>query len=124
MTLIKETYRLQKPTGPRLPIVISVPHCGAEFPSEVRQDFLPKVVDFPDDTDWFVDQLYDYAPAMGITLLAARICRYVIDLNRDPDNLPLYDDGRVVTELVPTRTFLDQPVERFLSWVPRRFGST
>ena len=96
--------------GTPQPILLSVPHCGTDFPPEVREQFLTKHIDHPDDTDWFVQQLYDFAPAMGITMIHAHVSRYVIDLNRDPENKPLYDDGRVITELCPTKTFFDEPL--------------
>jgi N-formylglutamate deformylase len=59
-----------------------------------------------DDTDWFLDQLYDFAPAMGITVIKAVYSRWVIDLNRDPESVPLYGDGRLITGLCSTTNFL------------------
>lgn len=103
-------FRIIPAQGPAKPILISVPHAGTAFPPEVAEQLDPQHVQHPDDTDWFVDQLYDFAPALGITMLVANYSRYVIDLNRDPSDAPLYDDGRVITELVPTRTFLDEPL--------------
>lgn len=64
----------------------------------------------PDDTDWFVDRLYDFAPSLGMVMISATVSRWVIDLNRNPDNAPLYSDGRIVTELCPTTTFLAEPL--------------
>ncbi len=63
------------------------------------------MADRPDDADWFIEQLYDFAPSMGITLISANYCRWVIDLNRDPESKPLYNDGRVITGLVPVTDF-------------------
>jgi N-formylglutamate amidohydrolase len=82
------------------------------FPDELKEQFLPGHVKFPDDTDWFVDTLYDFAPALGITMVSARISRYVIDLNRNPEEKPLYADGRLITGLCPTTTFLGEPLYR------------
>ena len=38
----------------------------------------------PDDTDWFVHDLYNFAADLGITTIHAKYSRLVIDLNRDP----------------------------------------
>jgi N-formylglutamate deformylase len=64
----------------------------------------------PDDTDWFVHRLYDFAPAMGITIIHAVYSRWVIDLNRDPQSKPLYTDGRIITPLCPTTDFFGTPI--------------
>jgi N-formylglutamate deformylase len=99
---------LTKPN--QLPILISVPHCGMKFPDELKNEFDPSLISSPDDTDWFVDQLYDFAPAIGITVITAVYSRWVIDLNRDPESKPLYTDGRIITGLCPTTTFLGEPL--------------
>lgn len=107
-----EIFHIRQATGPEVPILLSVPHCGSVFPEELREQFRPEHVEYPDDTDWFVDGLYDFAPSMGITMMAARVSRYVIDLNRNPEEKPLYADGRLITGLCPTTTFLGEPLYR------------
>src|SRR6187431_2460409 len=94
----------------QVPILISVPHCGIDFPNELKDQYKPNLASSPDDTDWFVDQLYDFAPSMGITMITAVYSRWVIDLNRDPESKPLYSDGRIITGLCPTTTFLGEPL--------------
>jgi N-formylglutamate amidohydrolase len=103
-------FKIELPTGNEIPIVISVPHCGTAFPDEIKNEFDPNLISLPDDTDWFVDQLYDFAPAMGMTMISATYNRWVIDLNRDPDSKPLYTDGRIITGLCPTTNFLGKPL--------------
>lgn len=93
-----------------VPILVSVPHCGTLFPDEIKGDFVPELMHAPDDTDWFVHRLYDFAPAMGITMVTANYSRWVIDLNRDPQSKPLYSDGRIITALCPSTTFLGEPI--------------
>jgi len=100
---------LIRPTVARLPIIISVPHAGTEFPDAIRAELKPSVLP-PDDTDWFVNQLYDFATELGIPMLCARYSRWVIDLNRNPDSTPLYHDGRVLTGLCPATNFLGEPI--------------
>jgi len=96
--------------GKQVPIIVSVPHCGTAFPDELSDQYNQELIVAPDDTDWFVDKLYDFAPSMGITMIAATYSRWVIDLNRDPASKPLYTDGRIITALCPTTTFLGQPL--------------
>ena len=98
-------FNLIEPTSDPVPIVISSPHSGTKFPDEIAKTLKPAMRENPDDTDWFIDQLYDFAPAMGITMITANYNRWVIDLNRDPESKPLYTDGRVITGLVPTTNF-------------------
>jgi N-formylglutamate deformylase len=101
-------YTIKPSSTKEIPILISVPHCGTYFPDELKDQYKPEWIQAPDDTDWFVDKLYDFAPAMGITMITAHYSRWVIDLNRDPQSKPLYTDGRIITELCPTTTFLGE----------------
>jgi N-formylglutamate deformylase len=103
-------FNLISATASEIPIVVSVPHCGTTFPDEIKSQYKAELIGAPDDTDWFVDQLYDFAPAMGMTMITAVYSRWVIDLNRDRDSKPLYNDGRIITELCPTKTFLGEPL--------------
>src|ERR1043165_5759261 len=105
-----QPYKIVAPSSKQVPILISVPHCGTFFPEEIRQDYKADLIQAPDDTDWFVDQLYDFAPAMGMTMITAVNSRWVIDLNRDPESKPLYTDGRIITALCPSTTFLGEPI--------------
>jgi N-formylglutamate deformylase len=105
-------YKISDATSPQVPIVISIPHCGVAFPDELKDQYDPELIQAPDDTDWFVDQLYDFAPALGITMISAVYSRWVIDLNRDPQSKPLYTDGRIITGLCPTTDFLGTQLYR------------
>jgi len=95
---------------PKVPIILSVPHRGSVFPDEVKDQYKPSMIKSPNDTDWFVDKLYDFAPAMGITMISANYSRWLIDLNRDPNSKPLYSDGRIITGLCPATNFLGEPI--------------
>lgn len=103
-------FHVHHPEGYRVPVLVSIPHCGTNFPEELIHLYKPKLIEAPDDTDWFVNQLYDFAPQMGITLITAIHNRWVIDLNRDPENKPLYSDGRMITGLCPTTNFLGESI--------------
>ncbi|WKZ59651.1 MAG: N-formylglutamate amidohydrolase [Cyclobacteriaceae bacterium] len=100
-----QAFQVVSPTQDKVPLILSVPHCGTVFPDELKSHYKEELIQSPDDTDWFVHQLYDFAPAMGITLIHAVYSRWVIDLNRDPQSKPLYSDGRIITGLCPTTDF-------------------
>jgi len=92
------------------PLLISMPHCGTWLPPELRPRLTEAAQALP-DTDWHVDRLYDFAAGLGAGVLRATHSRYVIDLNRPPDDRPLYP-GASNTELVPTTLFDEGPVYR------------
>lgn len=102
-------YVLRPPTSTPVPIVLSCPHVGTEIPPDIAATMTPLARRTP-DTDWFVHDLYGFAPAMGITLVHARFSRYVVDLNRDPAGAKLYADGRAETGLVPVQSFAREPL--------------
>ena len=103
-------YHIVESNGSRLPIIISIPHCGTNFPAEIKNNYLEDKVEDIDDTDWFLQDLYNFAPSMGITIIHANFSRWVIDLNRDPESAPLYNDGRIITGLTTTTDFLGSPI--------------
>jgi N-formylglutamate deformylase len=94
----------------KLPVLVSVPHCGTHVPEAIRARLTGQAQALP-DTDWHVDRLYDFARAMGVHLLAATHSRYVADLNRAPDDASLYP-GRFTTGLCPLTDFNAVPLYR------------
>lgn len=104
------SFKLIKPNVEAVPILLSIPHCGVAFPEELKRQYKPELIAAPDDTDWFVHQLYDFAASMGITTIHSIYSRWVIDLNRDPESKPLYTDGRIITALCPATTFTGEPL--------------
>lgn len=104
----RSIFKIQPSKANPLPILISVPHCGTKLPQGLEPSFHSNVYEGIDDTDFFVDKLYNFAPDLGITVIQSEYSRYVIDLNRDPQNKALYNDGRVITELVPTKNFFGE----------------
>lgn len=98
-------YTLQRG---RLPLLISAPHHGTEFPPEVAGQLLPQALHSA-DSDHHVAQLYAAARDLGASLLVPRWSRYVVDLNRPADARPLYP-GQAETTLVPTRSFAGEPL--------------
>ncbi|MCB2000692.1 MAG: N-formylglutamate deformylase [Rhodoferax sp.] len=102
-----DIYTLRPGTGT---VLISVPHVGTGIPDTLAPRYLPRALQV-EDTDWHLEQLYAFAVDMGAGLIVPRHSRFVIDLNRAPDNAPMYA-GANNTELCPTRFFTGDPIYR------------
>ncbi len=92
--------------GSQVPLMINVPHAGTRVPEELTGNNAPWRR-LP-DTDWHVDKLVLPLADVGIGIQVAEYSRYVIDLNRPPDNAPLYPGAG--TGLVPLKTFSGDPL--------------
>jgi formiminoglutamase len=88
------------------PLLISIPHVGTDLPPEVESGLSDAARPLP-DTDWHLTRLYDFAGAMGASVLGARYSRFTIDLNRPPDDKPLY--ATATTGLYPDILFDGTP---------------
>lgn len=84
-------------------LLISLPHIGTEIPLGLQPAYEPRALAV-EDTDWHLDRLYNFLPELGASVLMPRTSRYVIDLNRPPDDAPMYP-GAANTELCPTHFF-------------------
>ena len=103
-------FDIIEPKAKKVPIIISVPHSGTDFPETVADDYLEAQKAVLDDTDWFVHDVYNFASDLGITMIKAKYSRWVIDLNRDPESKPLYQDGRIITGLCSFTDFVGKPI--------------
>jgi N-formylglutamate deformylase len=92
------------------PLLVSLPHAGTKIPTDLAPRLVERALAV-EDTDWHLDRLYASARALGASLIVARHSRYVIDLNRPPENSPMYA-GVNNTELAPTRFFTGEPLYR------------
>ena len=115
---MKQIFTITAAQNTAVPIIISVPHAGTEFPEQLDKQLNPRVRKYLDDTDWFVDRLYDFAPKLGITIIKANLSRWVVDLNRNPANAPLYNDGRLITSVTPTTDFFGNELYKSKDLVP------
>ena len=88
------------PSGAARPIVVEVPHAGIFIPTEVRPELTLDEAAIQRDADLYVDRLYRRATTLGATLLFTEISRFVIDLNRDPDEV---DRGSVPDHPAPRK---------------------
>ena len=90
------------------PLVVSMPHTGTYIPEWLAPRLSAAARPLP-DTDWHLERLYDFLDALGASALVATHSRYVVDLNRPPDNANLYP-GQDTTGIVPLDTFHREPV--------------
>ncbi len=82
-----DAFTLHLPRHRTTPVVFSSPHSGADYPqSFVSQSLLDRHA-IRSSEDAFVDHLFSAAPQYGAPLIAARIPRAYIDLNRAADEL-------------------------------------
>lgn len=78
---------LTPPQTTATPVLVEVPHSGLQVPPEVEPEIEATPLAVLRDSDIYVDQLYERAPEHGATLLVSRVSRYVVDLNRGPDEV-------------------------------------
>ena len=90
------------------PLLFSIPHAGTAVPDALFDRFSEPARALP-DTDWHVPLLYDFVKDLGPSVLQAKMSRYVIDLNRPPDDESLYP-GQATTGLCPDILFDGRPL--------------
>ena len=91
------------------PLLISMPHVGTLIPEDQRGRYQPRALQ-TEDTDWHLERLYgEIADRLGASLIVPRHSRFLIDLNRPPEDTPMYP-GAANTELCPTRFFTGEPL--------------
>jgi N-formylglutamate deformylase len=100
-----EPYRFRAGTTP---LLVSMPHTGTHVPDWLAPRLSAAARPLP-DTDWHLEQLYDFVNHLGASVLVATHSRYVVDLNRPPDNANLYP-GQDTTGIVPLDTFHREPI--------------
>ena len=98
-------YNLQQGS---VPLLVSMPHIGTHIPAELQAQYAPRALQV-EDTDWHLHPLYNFLEELGASVLTPTTSRYVIDLNRPPDDTPMYP-GAANTELCPTHFFTGEPL--------------
>jgi formiminoglutamase len=88
------------------PVLVSMPHVGTEIPACLQGRLSPACVPLG-DTDWHLPRLYDFVQEHGASLLIASYTRFAVDLNRPPDDAPLY--ASATTGLHPDILFDGRP---------------
>jgi N-formylglutamate deformylase len=94
----------------RTPLLVSVPHAGRALPDSLRPRLVERALAL-EDTDWYLDELYAFARDLGAGLLVPVHSRYLVDLNRPPENTPMYP-GTNNTGVVPLTFFTGDPLYR------------
>ena len=100
-----ELYKYRAGTAP---LLVSMPHTGTFIPEWLAPRLSPAARALP-DTDWHLERLYDFLGEIGASVLVATHSRYVVDLNRPPDNANLYP-GQDTTGIVPMDSFHCEPI--------------
>ena len=100
-----ELFRFRAGTSP---LLVSMPHTGTFVPEWLAPRLTPAARALP-DTDWHLERLYDFLGELDASVLVATHSRYVVDLNRPPDNANLYP-GQDTTGIVPLDTFHREPL--------------
>ena len=101
------TFTLYRGTAP---LLVSVPHAGTALPTDLRERLVPRAAEV-EDTDWHLERLYAFARDMGAGLVVPRYSRYLVDLNRPPEDTPMYP-GVNNTGLVPLNFFAGDALYR------------
>ncbi|MGH8122102.1 MAG: N-formylglutamate deformylase [Rudaea sp.] len=100
-----DIYTLHRGTAP---LFVSLPHDGTALPDDISARITPAARRVP-DTDWHVSRLYAFARELGASMIVPKYSRYVVDLNRSPDDVSLYP-GQNTTGLCPRVAFTGKPI--------------
>ncbi|HEY8011174.1 MAG TPA: N-formylglutamate deformylase [Rudaea sp.] len=100
-----DIYTLYRGTAP---LFVSLPHDGTAVPDDISPRLTPAACRVP-DTDWHVSRLYAFARELGASMIVPKYSRYVVDLNRSPDDVSLYP-GQNTTGLCPRVAFTGEPI--------------
>jgi N-formylglutamate deformylase len=73
-------YRIARPGGARVPLVLDSPHSGTRYPDDFGAAVSREALRASEDS--FVDELYSAGPDLGAVLIAAEFPRSYIDPNR------------------------------------------
>jgi len=85
-SIVQGAFTSRAATRPETPVVVSVPHAGVD--THGFEGALAPELDVRCDADLYVDRLYRLGePAAPPVHIAARLSRFVCDLNRDPDDV-------------------------------------
>jgi N-formylglutamate deformylase len=104
---VSDVFHLTQGTAP---LLFSFPHVGTALANDMETRLTDEARRL-DDTDWLVDQLYDFTASLGASTIVPVHSRLVVDLNRPPDDTSLYP-GAQGTGLIPMTLFDGEPLYR------------
>jgi N-formylglutamate amidohydrolase len=88
------SFTIERPDLRNTPVIFSSPHSGRDYAQAFLAQSLLDARMIRTSEDAYVDQLFGQAPRFGAPLIAARLPRAFLDLNRAPDELdPALIDG-------------------------------
>ena len=90
-----KTLEVIPAVGDEGPLVVSVPHAGTLVPDDDAPLLALQGNALLRDADLFVDRLCKDVPSLGVPVIRALVSRYVLDVNRSPDDV----DKEVCPEL-------------------------
>ncbi len=97
---LQQAFIRRDPTGPLIPLICDSPHSGVAYPADFNA-VVPRAL-LRQGEDTHVDTLWEAAPEVGATLLAACFPRTYIDPNRTLQDLdPEVIDGEWPEPLAP-----------------------
>lgn len=102
-------FKLTQPTAFPLPVLANLPHSGLRVADEIREQLTDVHQAFLPNQDWLLDRLYNFLPALGLTMLQATHSRYVVDLNR-PLRPPYF--GSFWSAAIAEKTAFNVPLYR------------
>ena len=82
-----------------IPFVISIPHSGEYLTNNMNEILKDNVI--LANTDWYLPELYSFLEELGFTIIINNVSRYVIDPNRDINNI---NDEKYYKSLIYTKT--------------------
>jgi N-formylglutamate amidohydrolase len=85
--ILTDAYVLTRPAKAVGPLIFASPHSGRDYPAAFLAQAVLNQSAIRSSEDAFVDRLFGSAPELGAPLLAARVPRAYIDLNRAADEL-------------------------------------
>lgn len=102
-----DLFTVLSPQSQRVPVVANLPHSGLNIPAHIAESFTAAHLQSLPNSDWHLQQLYDFLPSLGVTVLQANYSRYVVDLNRALKP-PFF--GSFWSAVVPEQTAFKQPI--------------
>jgi len=111
--MVEPVFCLTLPRERRSCAVFSSPHSGSDYAAAVMGASRLPLKQLRSSEDAFVDELFAAAPDLGAPLLAARVPRACVDLNRSPDDL----DPALIAGA--SRRFLNPRIAAGLGVIPR-----
>ena len=80
-------FVVTRPEVQSTPIFVDVPHAGEWIPDSVMDEMVVGDKTLRRDLDLYVDEIWADAPKLGATMIHSKVSRYVVDLNRAPDDV-------------------------------------